>query len=177
MGAHTASQRARAAPAADVGAALDALRRIVQGLRLSAAHAERATGLSGAQLFVLQQLAEAPAQSLNELALRTRTHQSSVSTVVSRLAARGLVSRRRDAADARRLVLDLTPAGRTLLGGAPETVQTRLIAALERLPRSGLKPLATSLNDLVRAAGMEAEPAPLFFEPANHPAKPGRSSR
>ena len=177
MGAHTASQRARAAHAADVGAALDALRRIVQGLRLSAAHAERETGLSGAQLFVLQQLAEAPAQSLNELALRTRTHQSSVSTVVSRLVARGLVSRRRDPGDARRLLLDLTPAGRTLLGGAPETVQTRLIAALERLSRPRLKALATSLSDLVRAVGMEAEPAPLFFEAADHPAKPGRSSR
>jgi DNA-binding MarR family transcriptional regulator len=176
MGTHTASQRIRPSRAADVGAALDALRRIVQGLRLSAAQAERQTGLTGAQLFVLQQLAEAPAQSLNELAQRTRTHQSSVSTVVTRLVGRGFVSRRRGAGDARRLALDLTPAGRALLGDAPETAQTRLLAALEGLPRAGLRALVTNLNSLVAAVGMEADPAPLFFEPADNPAKPDRST-
>ena len=177
MGAHTPARRARSTPAAEVGAALDALRRIVQSLRLSATQAERQTGVTGAQLFVLQQLAEAPAQSLNELALRTRTHQSSVSTVVTRLVGRGLVSRRRGAADGRRLVLDLTPAGRALLGGAPETAQSRLIAALERLPRSGLRSLGATLHTLVSAVGMEGQPAPLFFEPADDPAKSGHPGR
>jgi DNA-binding MarR family transcriptional regulator len=133
--------------------------------------------LSGAQLFVLQQLAEQPAQSLNELALRTRTHQSSVSTVVTRLVGRGLVSRRRADDDGRRLVLELSPAGRDLLTGAPETAQTRLIAALERLPRSELAALTANLEGLVAALGMEAEPAPLFFESPEEPGRPGRSGR
>ena len=67
---------------------LDAMRRIVQALRESSRWAERHVGLSGAQLFVLQTLAETPGLSVNELAERTHTHQSSVSVVVSRLAAR-----------------------------------------------------------------------------------------
>jgi DNA-binding MarR family transcriptional regulator len=58
---------------------LDAVRRIVQALRESSRQAERQVGLSGAQLFVLQKLAESPASSVNELAARTHTHQSSVS--------------------------------------------------------------------------------------------------
>jgi MarR family transcriptional regulator, lower aerobic nicotinate degradation pathway regulator len=170
-------RRARPGRAANVQGALDALRRIVQGIRLSASQAERQTGLSGAQLFVLQQLAEAPGQSLNALAARTRTHQSSVSTVVTRLVGRGLVSRRRDPADGRRLVLDLTAAGRDLLTGAPETAQSRLIAALERLPRPALRALVANLEALVAAVGMDAEPAPLFFESSEKPGKPGRPRR
>ena len=63
---------------AAMGQALDGIRRILRDLRVSSRAAEQELGLSGAQLFVLQQLAQAPAESLNELANRTRTHQSSV---------------------------------------------------------------------------------------------------
>ena len=65
---------------------LDAIRRIVQALRESSRAAEKGVGLSSAQLFVLQTLQETPGLSLNELAERTRTHQSSVSVVVTKLA-------------------------------------------------------------------------------------------
>ena len=58
---------------------MDAVRRIVQALRRSSVAASSAVGLSGAQLFVLQQLslAEKPL-SLADLAARTLTDQSSV---------------------------------------------------------------------------------------------------
>src|SRR5262245_64858968 len=71
---------------------LDSLRRIVQTLRESSRRAEQRLGISGAQLFVLEQLASGPSHSLNDLAARTFTHQSSVSTVVARLVEEGLVS-------------------------------------------------------------------------------------
>ncbi len=174
MGTHTSwpPPGRRGSRAREVRAALDAVRRIVQGVRVFAAQAERRTGLSGAQLFVLQQLGEAPAQSLNELAARTRTHQSSVSTVVTRLVARGLVARHRAPEDGRRLLLELSPAGRAVLAEAPETAQTRLIAALERLPGRELVALRRGLERLVRALGMEEEAAPLLLEP--EPERPAR---
>jgi DNA-binding MarR family transcriptional regulator len=167
MGSHISPSR-RAGRTTDVRAALDALRRIVQGIRTHGAQAERSTGLTGAQLFVLQQLAEAPAQSLNELSARTRTHQSSVSTVVTRLVERRLVSRRRSPKDGRRLLLEVTPAARALLAGAPETAQSRLIAALEALPAARRRALVRDLAALVAALGMDREPATLFLEPP-HP--------
>ncbi|HEX3345342.1 MAG TPA: helix-turn-helix domain-containing protein, partial [Polyangiaceae bacterium] len=73
---------------------MDALRRVVRDLRLSARDAERSAGISGAQLFVLQSLRNEAAASLNELAERTLTDQSSVSVVVKRLADRKLVARK-----------------------------------------------------------------------------------
>src|SRR5262249_55773900 len=126
MGAHADS---------DVRVVLDALRRIVSALRLSARAAEGQHGISGAQLFVLH-LLDGAELSINELAARTFTHQSSVSVVVQRLAAAGYVARRAGNTDARRTHVRLTAAGRALLRRAPEPVQTQLIMALRQL-RSG----------------------------------------
>src|SRR5438094_8157353 len=95
MGAHTIRR------SGEVRAVLDAIRRIVRTLHQSSRAAEKSFGLSGAQLFVLQTLAESPGLSLNGLAAETHTHQSSVSTVVSRLVERGLVLRTPAADDAR----------------------------------------------------------------------------
>src|SRR4051794_20418051 len=56
----------------------DSLRRIVRVLRLSARHTEKAFGLSAAQLFVVQKLAESPTPlTPSELAEKALTDQSS----------------------------------------------------------------------------------------------------
>jgi len=71
-------------------------------------------GLSGAQLFALHELGKTPSLSLSKLADRTRTDQSSVSVVVTRLVEAGYLIRDRDKRDARRLVLNLTKSGRAM---------------------------------------------------------------
>ncbi|HEY8548699.1 MAG TPA: MarR family transcriptional regulator, partial [Vicinamibacterales bacterium] len=116
MGANTSAGEpdASGSDEGDTQTALDAIRRIVQALRESSRWAEQHLGVSGAQLFVLQALAAAPNMSVNELAARVHTHQSSVSTVVARLVARGLVRRERSALDGRRVELSLSPRGQRL---------------------------------------------------------------
>ena len=149
----------RQAAAQDI---LDSLRRIVQVLRESSRRAERQLGISGAQLFVLEKLAEAPSQSLNQLANRTRTHQSSASIVVARLVDRGLVTRRRASADGRRLELVLTPRGRRMIGRTPGVAQARLIQAIEDLPARSQRDLASLLRRI--AGGLDAlERRPRMF--------------
>lgn len=148
----------------DAQEALDSLRRIVRVLREAARSAEQRFGLSGAQLFVLHKLAEAPSPiSLNELAQRTHTHQSSVSTVVTRLVQQGLVRRVRAERDARMLQLTLTPAGTRLVKRAPDPPADRLIEAIESLPRRHQKALAGSLGILAKAIGAAGKPI-MFFE-------------
>src|SRR5205814_2997070 len=97
---------------------MNAVRSVVRALRLNTRSIEGKLGISLAQLFVLQQLAEKPADSLNELAERTATHQSSVSVVVRRLVERGFVTRVAASADRRRVQIALTPEGENLLRGA-----------------------------------------------------------
>src|SRR5215510_9659095 len=106
MGPHT---NARGHETRDI---LDAVRRIVRTLHESSRASEKTLGLSGAQLFVLQKLADAPGLSLNALAGLTHTHQSSVSTVLSRLVDRGLVLRTAPADHGRRLEMRVSAEGR-----------------------------------------------------------------
>jgi DNA-binding MarR family transcriptional regulator len=143
---------------------LDDLRRIVRALRVSSRAAEQRLGVSGAQLFVLQALRGQRPLSLNELAARTRTHQSTVSVVVKRLCTAGLVRRSVSKLDARRVELRLTAAGRARLEKAPLAAQDRLIEGLERLPRRERAALAASLHGLVEAMRLGDAPPEMFFE-------------
>jgi DNA-binding MarR family transcriptional regulator len=158
---------------------MDALRRIVRDLRLSARDAERGAGISGAQLFVLQMLAEQPATSLNELAERTLTDQSSVSVVVKRLTDRKLVARKASRVDARRIELNLTAAGRKLLERCPEPTQARLLGAIRRLQPSELSSLTAGLACLLREMGIQHATPRMFFEeePAARPARRSGAAR
>jgi DNA-binding MarR family transcriptional regulator len=169
MGSHQTS-RARPASDAGVNAILDSIRRVVRVLRVASRTAEKEVGLSGAQLFVLHALAKGPAQSLNEVADRTRTHQSSVSVVVQRLVERGLVARAPVPGDARRSGLSLTPAAAKLLAGSPDTPTERLVAALERIPPAARTRLAAGLKRLVTELGAADEPATMLFEDDAAPA-------
>jgi DNA-binding MarR family transcriptional regulator len=148
-----------------LNAVVNALRRIIQAIRLSSSVAHDTLGITGAQLFVLQQIAEAPGASLRELADRTLTDQSSVSVVVSRLVGAGHVVRRISPSDGRRTELTLTQAGRILLHRAPELAQTRLVAALRRTPAPRLRVTAGVLERVAQALAPTSEPAPMFFEP------------
>jgi DNA-binding MarR family transcriptional regulator len=156
----------RQRPDGHLNAILDSLRRITQAIRLSSSVVQDTLGITGAQLFVLQALAEAPGASLRAIADRTLTDQSSVSVVVSRLVEGGQVTRRISAADARRTELSLTAAGRALLRRAPRLAQTRLVAALRAVPVSELRVTARVLVGVAGTLGPANEPAPMFFEPA-----------
>ncbi|MDB4974722.1 MAG: hypothetical protein JWN48_3063 [Myxococcaceae bacterium] len=143
---------------------LDDLRRIVRALRESSREAERTLGVSGAQLFVLRTLSASHALSLNDLAARTRTHQSTVSVVVKRLVEAGLVTRATSAADARRIELALSKRGRALLERAPLAAQDKLIAGVERLPQKQRRALQSALRGLVQAMQLTDELPSMFFE-------------
>jgi DNA-binding MarR family transcriptional regulator len=160
---------ARSASDLAVTRAVDAIRRILRAVRRSARRAERELGVSGAQLFVLQQLRTRPATSLNDLADRTRTHQSSVSVVVRRLVERGLVTRTRAAADARRIELGLSAAGRRLLRRSRPVAQVQLIRAIGRLRPARRSEFAATLELVVRQMGLAASPADMMFREAEQP--------
>src|SRR4051812_26042183 len=143
---------------------LNSIRLIVQDLREASRAAEARFGLSGAQLFVLQTLAGTSRMSVNELAARTYTHQSSVSGVVKKLVRRRLVRSGRSRTDARRLELVLTAAGARVVRRAPDASQARLIAGVKALSAPERDRLARSVRRLVRAMGVEGREAAMFLE-------------
>jgi MarR family transcriptional regulator, organic hydroperoxide resistance regulator len=143
---------------------LQALRLLVAALTHSARIVERRTGVTNAQLFLLRELAAEGSLSINELAARALTTQSTVSVVVDRLCESGLARRSRSAADARRVEVGLTPKGRRLTLRAPTPPTARLTAALRGLPAGDLQALDRSLMRLLRELGVTAKKPPMLFE-------------
>jgi DNA-binding MarR family transcriptional regulator len=153
-----------AAKSQSIERAMNAVRGIVRALRINTRSIELEMGISLAQLFVLQQLAERPAESLNELADRTATHQSSVSVVVRRLVERGYVARSSAAADRRRIEIEVTPEGKALLARAPVTVQTQLMDAVRRMGPDDAARLADLLDRWLREAKIDTVSPPMLGE-------------
>ena len=144
---------------------LDAIRRILRSLRESSRAAEAELGLSGAQLLVLQLLKSGKPLSVNELAERTRTHQSSVSTVVTKLVDAELAKRQPSADDGRKVEIGLTAAGARLLNKKfSGLAHEKLFGAIAELPTNKQKQLSELLTQVVEAAGFADQPATLFFE-------------
>src|SRR4051794_784000 len=137
----------------DAAEVMTSLRRLVRMIRLADRDANASHELGSAQLFVLHSLAMAPASSLAELAQRTLSDQSSVSTVVAKLVAKKLVKRSTSAIDRRRAELGLTPAGQRLVAKVPQPLQARIIHAVATMPEKPRKELVRSLERLVESIG------------------------
>jgi DNA-binding MarR family transcriptional regulator len=149
----------------EVRVTLDALRYIVQALRVGSDR-QRTTGISGAQLFALQQIAGQRGASVNDIAAQTFTHQSSVSVVIQRLVDAGLVAKMPAGDDRRRRRLTVTAKGARALARGPGTVQEALVSAIAGLPTTDRRTLARVLTTIARAVtprGAKPHP-PMFFE-------------
>jgi DNA-binding MarR family transcriptional regulator len=140
-----------------------ALRALVTCLRRSARGVEQSSGVTNAQLFILQELARSEPRSIGELAMLALTQQSTVSLVVSRLERAGLVQRARAPENARRTEVTLTSAGRRVVRNAPVPPMTAVIAAVNKLEPEQFQALRRGLKALTAALGIkEVEPHLLF---------------
>jgi DNA-binding MarR family transcriptional regulator len=146
--------------------ALDHIRTLVSALSHSARAVERSTGVTNAQLFLLQQLADADSLSVNDLAARARTQQSTVSIVVARLVRAGLAAKKKSADDGRIAIVSLTPKGRRLLTHAPAPPTVALLRAIEALSARDSRALATGMDALVRKLDLAAPEVTMLFEHA-----------
>jgi DNA-binding MarR family transcriptional regulator len=148
----------------DVSRALNAIRRMVRGLRSAAEAVERDFRIRAAQLFVLSELAQVPDQSVKDLAAVTMTTHSTVSQIVSQLITKGLITRTPDARDARRSALRLTRQGANLLRKSPRAIQEELIEGFGRLRPSEQRALANGLEKWLAASGLGDVPSTMLFE-------------
>ncbi len=111
---------------------------------------ERQSGVTGAQLWALQELSEAPGLRVGELANRMALHQSTASNMIDRLETGGLVRKERTSADQRVVRLYLTNEGTALLERAPSPARGVLPEALRLLEQEDLAKLQTELDCLLK---------------------------
>jgi DNA-binding MarR family transcriptional regulator len=173
MAAHTRAHT----PDADGKRVLNSIRRLVRSLRLFDRQAQAKHGLSAAQMFVLHELDAAEVLSLNELAERTATDQSSASVVVQRLVDAGLVTRAARKDDRRHVELRLTAKGRTISRRSPPPAQQKILDAIAAMPARQRKTFAAMLEAFVDSVGAPAKPGLMFEDMPSRKAASGGSRR
>lgn len=110
---------------------------------------EDTCGISGSQLWLLQEITRSPGIGISELAARLSIHQSTCSLLVEKLKTRKLVIKARQEKDQRRVGLKATPAGLKALAQAPGPAEGMLPEALQGLSSADLKKLHGNLNKLI----------------------------
>lgn len=128
---------------------LKQLRIIMSAVRQHFRAVEEACGVSGAQVWILSTIADAPGITVSRLGEALSVHVSTVSNMLDKLAKAGLVERERSEGDRRVVNLCLTDAGRAILARAPKPLSGLVPHALEQLPDAVLKRLNADLGQLI----------------------------
>lgn len=113
----------------------------------------RALGLTDQQGRIMRALAEVEAIEMMELAQRCCIHPASLSRIVPRLAASGLVRRRADRHDARRVTVALTGKGRAIFRNVWVESERIYGELAEELGASNLADLLRSLDAMIEILG------------------------
>lgn len=154
------SRRSASAAKASAGASplsvLQRFRIIIRTAQQHSAWIEKQTGITGAQLWALQELADQASLRVGELATRMALHQSTASNLLDRLEEQKLVARSRDDNDQRVVRVNLTDAGRKKLAEAPKPARGILPEALRTMSPGELTALEGVLDQLVAKLGADA---------------------
>lgn len=124
--------------------------RIIYGsIRQQFRDVEQSCGVTGSQLWILQEVAKNPDIGVSELAEHMSIHQSTCSQLVEKLVTRGLISKERAKEDQRRVGLCVTDEAIQILKKAPGPAQGILPEALQSLSEDELLSLDNALVELI----------------------------
>lgn len=111
---------------------------------------EHTCGVTGSQLWIIQELAKTPDIGVSELAERLSIHQSTCSLLLDKLVGRKLVIKERSKEDQRRVGLRLTKEASNLIKKAPGPADGVLPEALRALSENSIIELNESLKKVIQ---------------------------
>jgi len=141
--------------------ALIALRQIQRKTEQSSKRLAQMAGLTPSQLLVMQILSERGERSAGEVSKLTQLKHATITSLVDKLTARGLVSRRRCEEDRRRVWLTLLPEGEQVIQSAPDLLQDTFQERFSGLPDWHQAMLVSALErvaSILDAEDLEAAP-------------------
>jgi DNA-binding MarR family transcriptional regulator len=125
--------------------------RIIYGtVRQHFREVEQTCGVTGSQLWIMQEIATTPGIGVSELAQRLSIHQSTCSQLVEKLVAREFIIKVRSRQDQRRVGLHPTPEATALITKAPGPAEGVLPEALLALPADAVQALDAALEKVIR---------------------------
>lgn len=144
---------------------LQRFRVLIRSVQRHSQWIEKRSGVTGAQLWAMQELLESPGLRVGDLARRMALHQSTASNMVDKLESTGRLRKERQTADHRVVQLYLTEAGMALLAAAPSPARGILPEALRLMDEGALTRLQGDLDILLtqirrvdEGLGMQALP-------------------
>jgi DNA-binding MarR family transcriptional regulator len=140
---------------------LIALRRILRATELYARDLAQAAGVTPAQLRVMQIVDEKNSATPKMLATQMGVSQATVTVLVDKLVARGIVGRVPSELDRRQINVVMTDLGQKALEEAPDALQQRYERAFAVLADWEQAQLVSSLErvaDMLGAKGFDASP-------------------
>lgn len=129
---------------------LQKFRVVIAAVRQHSRALEAACGISGAQVWMLASIADAPEITVSQLSQLLSIHISTASNLLDKLSRAGLVERLRSEEDRRVVRLRLTDAGKDVVARAPRPLTGLVFAALDKLPEASLSNLNRELGALIQ---------------------------
>jgi DNA-binding MarR family transcriptional regulator len=109
------------------------------------------------QFRALVVLASRGPQRVVDISTELRVNPSTGTRMCDRLVAKKLIRRYRSTADRREVRLTLTPAGQRLVRDVTERRRTELVAVVDTMPVSWLRPVSAALRSLSESVGEPPE--------------------
>ena len=110
---------------------------------------ERTCGVTGSQLWIMQEIANTSGIGVSELAGRLSIHQSTCSQLVEKLVHRKLIIKERSTEDQRRVGLRLSEEASVLIKNAPGPTEGVLTKALNTLSTETIQSLDMLLEKVI----------------------------
>lgn len=124
--------------------------RIIYGsVRQHFREVERTCGVTGSQLWVMQEIANTSGIGVSELATRLSIHQSTCSQLVEKLVNSKLITKKRSKEDQRRVGLWLSNEAIKLIKRAPDPTEGVLPKALRNLPTETIQTLDSAMEQVI----------------------------
>jgi len=140
---------------------LRALRRILRASELGGRRLAAETGLTPSQMLVLQEIARREDVTPGTIASTLQFGHATVTNILDRLTASGLIARRRGEQDKRQVLVSITEAGTSALAAAPDMLQSRFNAGFMKLPiweQAMILAALERLGDVLGASAIDAAP-------------------
>lgn len=140
---------------------LKAIRRVIRATDLHSRHVTKMSGLTSSQLILLKVVRDNNLSTISELASSISLSQATLTSILDRLEASGLVTRERSEQDKRKISVRLTDAGSAMLDMAPEPLQDTFIrqfGALQGWERSMILASLQRVAQMMDAGGIDASP-------------------
>ena len=123
---------------------------IEHGLQRMSKRMEGELGITGPQRLVLRVVGQFPGLSAGELAHIVRLHPSTITGILQRLVARGLLERARDPADTRRARLRLKQRAVAFTRTSKGTVEQAVTQALKHVGSSNVRAARMVLTEVAQ---------------------------